>query len=131
MNIKLNPVQSKAKAQATVDTAKESIKTSKWWALANGEFGQQRIGEGKLMLAREENHIKQLQDSANHAPAEPTVEVMAYNAFSEKDTLKSNGFRWNGIDKCWSKIVKVVNLDSTLSAIGATVDETEKLLAGL
>jgi len=131
MKIELNPVESKAKAQKAVVAAQEALKASKWHSLANGDFGQQRIGEGKLMLAREENRIKQLQDSANHAPAEPTINVMAYNAFSEKDTLKANGFRWNGVDKCWNKSVKVANLDATLSAIGATVDGTEKLLAGL
>jgi hypothetical protein len=131
MNITLNPVQSRAKAQAAVTKAQDALKSSKWHALANGDFGQSRVGEGKLMLAREENHIKQLQDIANHASSDPTVEILAYNAYAEKDTLKANGFRWNGADKCWYKAVKVVNLDATLTAIGAAVDDAEKILAGL
>lgn len=131
MNITLTPVISKEKAQAAVAQAQEAIKASKWHKLANGEFGQSRVNEGKNMLAREERHIKQLQDIANNAPAVPTITIQAHNAYNERETLKANGFRWEGTEKIWYKVVRVSDLDSTLANIGATVTDSEKLLAGL
>lgn len=129
MNISLTPVESKEKALEAVARKQEEIKTSKWHSMANGQFGQSRVGEGKLMLARLENELKQLIDSANHKPAEPTIFVSAYNSFAEKEILKANGFRWDG--KCWSRSVKVADLEALMTKIGATIDENEKLLAGL
>lgn len=129
MNIKLTPVESKEKALAAVARKQEEIKTSKWHSLANGDFGQSSVGEGKLMLSRLEMELKQLIDSANHQPAEPTVFVMAYNSYNERAILKANGFRWDG--ECWGRNVRVADLDNLLAKIGATVDDTQKLLAGL
>lgn len=131
MKIELTTVESKEKALEAVARKQEEIKTSKWHSMANGQFGQSRIGEGKLMLARLENELKQLIDIANHKPAEPTIFVSAYNSFAEKEILKANGFRWDGIEKCWSRSVKVADLEALMAKIGATIDENEKLLAGL
>lgn len=131
MKIKLTPVESKEKALEAIERKREQIKKSKWHSMANGEFGQSRVGEGKLMLARLENELKQLIDSANHKPAEPTVFVSAFSAYEEKEILKENGFRWNAIEKCWGRNVKVADLDELMIRIGATIDENEKLLAGL
>lgn len=119
MKITTSLIKSKAEAQQEVSKAMAAIETSKWHKMANGEYGKSRVNEGKMMLAREELRIKQLQDIANHAPAEPMVEVSAYNAYDQKDTLKANGFRWDGVDKCWTRGVKATDVDTLLAKIGA------------
>lgn len=129
MKIRLTPTESRDKAMAQVTQKQAELATSKWHKLANGDFGQSMVGEGKMMLTRLENEIKQLIDIANHKPAEPTVFVAAYDAYAEKEILKANGFRWDG--KCWGRNVKVANLDDVLVKIGATISEHERLLAGM
>lgn len=119
MKITTSPIKSKAEAQQEVSEAAAAIETSKWHKMSNGEYGKSRINEGKMMLAREELRIKQLQDIANHAPAEPMVQVSAYDSYAQKDTLKANGFRWDGTEKCWTRGVRATDLDALLSKIGA------------
>jgi len=119
MRITTSPIKSKAEEQQAVDEAKAAIATSKWHKMANGEYGQSRVSEGKMMLDRDEQRIRQLQDIANHAPAEPMVEVSAYDSYAQKDALKANGFRWDGIEKCWTRSVKAADLDTLLTKIGA------------
>ena len=131
MNIKLDPVESREKAMQRVERKQKEIATSKWTSLANGDFGQSHVNEGKRMLARQEQELKQLIDIANHRPVEPTVYVRAYNAYAEKETLKANGFRWDGGDKSWGRNVKVADLDALMAKIGASVPSTEMMLAGV
>jgi len=119
MKITTSPIRSMAEEQQAVNEAKVAIESSKWHKMASGEYGQSRVNEGKMMLSREEQRIRQLQDIANHAPAEPMVQVEAYDSYAQKDTLKANGFRWDGIDKCWSRSVKAADLDALLTKIGA------------
>lgn len=131
MNIKLAPVNSKEKAERAVAAKKAEMEASVYWKMAQGEYGQSRIHEGETTLIRYKDELGTLQDIADHAPAVPTVTIMAYNSFAQKDVLKANGFRWDGTDKCWYKVVTVANLDKVLAAIGGTVSDIERRLAGL
>lgn len=131
MNIELQPVQSREKAMRRVAEKQAELKTSKWHKLVNGDFGQSRVNEGKMMLLQLEQQIKQLEDIANHTPEEPTIFVQAFNAYNERETLKSNGFRWDGADKSWGRTVKVADFDALMIKIGAVVDDAERWANGL
>jgi hypothetical protein len=61
----------------------------------------------------------------------PVQSVAAYNCYDERETLKANGFRWDSGERAWGRSVKVTELDQLLVLIGATVDETERRLAGI
>lgn len=95
----------------------EQYSKSKWIAIANGDFGQSRVDEGKRMLAIEEQQIKQVKDIINHMDAEPHTVINVSNCYEQREMLKANGYRWNPNDRVWYKKVLSSSLDAELKKI--------------
>lgn len=131
MIIKLNPVESKDKITARIAEKTVKMQSSNYNKMASGDYGQNRVHEGELMLMRYQNEIKQLEDIRNNAPAEPTVTILAYQSYNEREILKANGFRWDGNNKCWYLNIAVANLNDVLSSINTIATAEEKNLAGI
>ena len=119
MIIKLGTVVSKDKVTARIAEVKAKMESSTYNEMATGQYGQSRVHEGELQLMAYQNKIKQLEDIRNNTPAVPTITIMVYQSYNERDMLKDNGFKFDGSDKYWYKNVPVENLDEELMRIGA------------
>lgn len=121
MNIHFDPIESNENALEAVEEKKAEIASSKWHKIANGEMGANRVDEGKRMIARLNNELAQLVDSASNKPAEPRQYMRVYDAYDIKDELKKMGFRWDGGDKSWGRYINPAKMDRAIAKVESLV----------